>query len=56
MSHTPHGAGQRDHRRITFRELFETSHDPSVLPQPAKRTLDHIALTVLLGDQIGGVA
>lgn len=40
MSQTPHGASQRDHGGITFRELVEASHDPAVLFQPAKHALD----------------
>jgi hypothetical protein len=30
MSQTPHGAGQRDHRRITFREFVEACNDALV--------------------------
>lgn len=47
MSQTPHGARQRNHRRITFRKLVEARNDAAVLLQPAEHTLDDIALAVL---------
>lgn len=47
MSLTLYGACQRDHGGTAFRELVESCHDPAVLFQPSKHSLDDVALSVL---------
>ena len=42
-----HGTGQRNHRRITFRDFVKARDDASVLFQLAKHTFNDIVLRVL---------
>ncbi|MNC03091.1 hypothetical protein D3C75_504870 [compost metagenome] len=47
MSQIPHGTSQRNHRRITFRELVEARNDSAAFLQPSKHALDDVVLSVL---------
>ena len=47
MSKTPHCTIQRVNRGVTFCEFVEARHDAVVFFQPAKHTLDDVALPIL---------